>query len=467
MDYPDLLHINNIIIPKRYRVDYGDIPELARSIALNTLFNPIVVTQELKLNQGGRRLSAIRLIHEILTASPKQLEEFETTFGEDFILIINQCVDTDIRQGYLKRHIHYKVHNFEDRHHELCLELEENYQRKQLTWKEESMLIAAIHEAKQQEFGKSCESGAGWSMRQTGAYLGISAAKVSQDVSIAEAIERGDIEIASANDRSAAIKAILKRKEELIKEEQFRRSQIKTASMKTKGKLYNLDALTCAKKLRKNSFNHIITDPPYAIEFDKLTKDKVESEHYIEMDKAEYLPYMAELSKVLFKKFTTGYFICFCAFEYWSELSIIIKEAGFSVSSTPLLWYKVDSPGKNNHPELELTDNAEIAVVAWKGKPQLNMPGKRNVYKFPNYIDIKSRFHITQKPVELMEAIIETFTVLGDTVLDLFMGSGSTCKAAIKCNRNYIGNDKSNYFEQAKMEILTEEEKVKNEQLES
>ncbi len=461
MEYPDLIHISDIKIPKRYRVEYGDIAELARSIALNTLFNPIVVTQDFELNQGGRRLSALRLIHGILTADATKLVIFEQTLGEEFIIIINQCIDTDLRAGNLKKNIHYKMYEFEDRHHELCLELEENFQRKALTWKEEAMLVKAIHDAKIEIHGEAIGNGAGWGMRQTGSYLGISASKVSQDVKIATAIEEGDADIAGAVDRGAALKALLLRKEELIQAELMRRKQARFAGKSSKGVLYNLDALACAKKLKKNSFDHIITDPPYAIEFDKMTEGKVESADYLEFAKADYIPYMAELSKVLYSKYTTGYFICFCAFEWWGDLSDVIRDAGFSVSSTPLLWHKVDSPGKNNHPELELTDNCEIAVVAWKGKPQLNMPGKRNVYSFPNYIDVKTRFHITQKPVELLEAITETFTTLGDTVLDLFMGSGSTCKAAIRCERNYIGNDKSNYFDQARIEILEEEKRVK------
>ena len=109
MNYPDLIHISDIKIPKRYRTEYGDIVELARSIALNTLFNPIVITQEFELNQGGRRLSALTLIHSILTASEGQLELFEDTLGAEFVILINHCIDTDLRAGNLKKNIHYNT----------------------------------------------------------------------------------------------------------------------------------------------------------------------------------------------------------------------------------------------------------------------------------------------------------------------------------------------------------------------
>ena len=50
-----------------------------------------------------------------------------------------------------------------------------------------------------------------------------------------------------------------------------------------------------------------------------------------------------------------------------------------------------------------------------------------------------STVHPTQKPVELLEYLIKTYTNEGDTVLDNCMGSGSTGVAAVNTNRNFIG----------------------------
>lgn len=49
------------------------------------------------------------------------------------------------------------------------------------------------------------------------------------------------------------------------------------------------------------------------------------------------------------------------------------------------------------------------------------------------------KLHPTQKPVELMEYMINTYTNEGDTVLDFAMGSGATIKAANNLNRRAIG----------------------------
>ena len=456
------MHIDEVIIPERYRKDYGDIHELARSIALNTLFNPIVVTQNNELNQGGRRLSALHLLYKVNHATEDEIESYGEIFGEDMVIILQDCKDDNLKEGILLENVHYKRYEFEDRHHELCMELEENMQRKALDFKEECMLIKAIHEAHQELHGESNGSGRGWGVRDTGKYLGISFSKVAQDIKIAKAIESGDIDVSQSVDRASAYKAILLKKEELIFAELQRRKQLRFEGMKTSGVLHNMDAIACAKKLKKNSFCHIITDPPYAIEFDKLTEDKSESKHYIEFNRDDYIPYMEELSEVLYSKFTVGFFVCFCAFEYHLPLSQAIAKAGFSVSSTPLIWYKEGSPGKNNHPDRQLTDSCEFAVVAWKGLPELSMKGRSNIFKCPNYVDVKTRFHITQKPVDLLEEIVMSFTKPGDVVLDLFMGSGSTIKACIKLKRNYIGNDLSDYFKQASSEILELEDQVRS-----
>ena len=68
----------------------------------------------------------------------------------------------------------------------------------------------------------------------------------------------------------------------------------------------------------------------------------------------------------------------------------------------------------------------------------------------------KHRFHPTEKPVELLEYLIETYTEEGDKILDPFMGSGSTGVACNVLNRRFIGVELSEeYFEVAKMRIIT------------
>lgn len=66
----------------------------------------------------------------------------------------------------------------------------------------------------------------------------------------------------------------------------------------------------------------------------------------------------------------------------------------------------------------------------------------------------QNKLHPTQKPVEILEYLIKTYTNEGDTVLDNCMGSGSTGVACINTGRSFIGIEKDlQYFEIAKQRI--------------
>ena len=63
-------------------------------------------------------------------------------------------------------------------------------------------------------------------------------------------------------------------------------------------------------------------------------------------------------------------------------------------------------------------------------------------------------YHSTQKPVELLEYLIKTYTIEGELVLDNCMGSGSTGVACLNTNRKFIGIElDENYFNIAKERI--------------
>lgn len=66
----------------------------------------------------------------------------------------------------------------------------------------------------------------------------------------------------------------------------------------------------------------------------------------------------------------------------------------------------------------------------------------------------KSCLHPTQKPVDLLEFLVKTYTNEGDLVLDFTMGSGSTGVACLNTNRRFVGIElDKNYFNIAKNRI--------------
>lgn len=82
-------------------------------------------------------------------------------------------------------------------------------------------------------------------------------------------------------------------------------------------------------------------------------------------------------------------------------------------------------------------------------------------YEYKNPVNLitfdkirKGSLHPTQKPVALLEYLIKTYTLEGETVLDNCMGSGSTGVACINTKRNFIGIEKDDkYFEIARNRI--------------
>lgn len=141
--------------------------------------------------------------------------------------------------------------------------------------------------------------------------------------------------------------------------------------------------------------------------------------------------------------------------------------------------YKLDTSEINEYLGKASTGGGTWSGIAGKGQKKLNEPTRDDwnkldklfgglppyddiVYKFNlpsgvtdvfddiNFYDKeykKVKFHPTQKPIKLVERIIECSTNPGDVVLDLFGGSGSTAIGCINTDRNYILSeiDKSYY----------------------
>jgi DNA modification methylase len=86
--------------------------------------------------------------------------------------------------------------------------------------------------------------------------------------------------------------------------------------------------------------------------------------------------------------------------------------------------------GKNNKTTIQTVGNYPRSIVTF------NKPSKT--------------LHPTQKPVDLLEYMIKTYTNEGEIILDNCMGSGSTCVACKNTNRKYIGIElDENYFKVA------------------
>jgi site-specific DNA-methyltransferase (adenine-specific) len=90
----------------------------------------------------------------------------------------------------------------------------------------------------------------------------------------------------------------------------------------------------------------------------------------------------------------------------------------------------------------------------FKNEGEIDNKGTRypkSVLRISRDFSAQQQVHPTQKPVPLMEWLVQTYSNKGDIILDPYMGSGSTGVAAVKHGRKFIGIERSKeYYEIAK-----------------
>lgn len=112
-----------------------------------------------------------------------------------------------------------------------------------------------------------------------------------------------------------------------------------------------------------------------------------------------------------------------------------------------------DKDLKNIRPQTNRTKKSDCygyhKLDSHKCPPDKTMP--KTTIEFNN---AQGTIHPTQKPVPLLEYLIKTYTLEGETVLDFTMGSGSTGVAAVNLGRKFIGIELDNkYFKIAEDRI--------------
>jgi site-specific DNA-methyltransferase (adenine-specific) len=96
----------------------------------------------------------------------------------------------------------------------------------------------------------------------------------------------------------------------------------------------------------------------------------------------------------------------------------------------------------------------EFVLFAQKGRRLINGKRDPNIFKFAR---TGNKNHPTEKPVDLNEYLLSKFSDEGQTILDPFMGSGTTGVACKNLNRNFIGIElDKEYYEIAKKRIYAE-----------
>ena len=133
-----------------------------------------------------------------------------------------------------------------------------------------------------------------------------------------------------------------------------------------------------------------------------------------------------------------SWLICWFAPEPWFE--VIYRElnnAGFETTRLCGMWPK--PYGQSKRPETNLANSYEMFFYAWKGRPALNKPGRKNVFDDVPPIPANQKTHPTERPIELMRQIYETFAFPGSRLLIPFLGSGNGLIAAHSLGLSAVG----------------------------
>lgn len=234
------------------------------------------------------------------------------------------------------------------------------------------------------------------------------------------------------------------------------------------------DCLELMKNISDKSIDCVICDPPYGttpitwdkiIPFDKLWEEYnriVKPNGAIIIFSQEPFATYLRMSNIKDYKYDW----------YWEKERLtnvfqIKKRCGKTVENI-VVFYKQQctyNPQKREYTGKKVTnkigENARWSVTQAGYEPttkpfEYNDDGTR----YPTQVlrinrdNPRKRLHPTQKPVELLEYLIKTYTNEGEIVLDNCMGSGTTGVACKNLNRNFIGFELDNkYFEIAEERI--------------
>jgi len=148
--------------------------------------------------------------------------------------------------------------------------------------------------------------------------------------------------------------------------------------------------------------------------------------------------------------------LVFCSFEQQFQLIEQAREFGFKHYIN--LVFRKDFSAQVLKANMRIVGNAEYAVLLYREKlPKFRGNGRMvfNIIDWPRETALP-KVHPTQKPLRLMQNLIETFTDPGDVVIDPLAGSGVVLLASANLRRRAYGFEiKKKFIEAATEKILT------------
>ena len=200
-------------------------------------------------------------------------------------------------------------------------------------------------------------------------------------------------------------------------------------------KISNLDCMIGLKKIPDGSVNLLIADPPYGISQTLNCKgQRLGTTAKLDFDFGEWDESSLDWCPIALKK-TKGWAVIFCSKRNIGKYWDIMEKMKF-IAIDALVWQKPDPVPLNG--KTKFLNAWEAAVIGKRSGGHFGGYCTHNIFKYQAPKG-KTRIHPTQKPIGLIQEIIELTTKENDIVLDPFMGSGTTAVAAKLANRRFIG----------------------------
>jgi site-specific DNA-methyltransferase (adenine-specific) len=239
---------------------------------------------------------------------------------------------------------------------------------------------------------------------------------------------------------------------------------IKGVKLMSEYSLFHGDCLEIMKEIPDKSIDMILCDMPYG-----TTRNKWDTVINLELLWEQYERIIKD----------NGAIVLFAQ----TPFDKVLGASNLKLLKYEWIWEKHKPTGHLNAKKMPLKKHENI-LIFYKKLPRYNPQGvvkdgktkvsrtnhgnygecsKTTVREFTNYpssilnfnnVHSNKQLHPTQKPVELLEYLIKTYTDEHDLVLDNCMGSGSTGVACMNINRNFIGIElEETYFNIAKQRI--------------
>ena len=203
--------------------------------------------------------------------------------------------------------------------------------------------------------------------------------------------------------------------------------------------IYYGDAYELIKQIDDKSIDLIITDPPYEFgvgDICKYLNGATFADEIMENNINKGIDYsiLNEFVRVLKK---INCYIWCNKEQIFDYLQFFTKEHNCNFEI--IVW------GKTNPPPLlsgHFLKDKEYCLCFWETGVKMNFNydiGKTIYYTPLNQLDKNQYLHPTIKPLNIIENLVKISSREGDVILDPFVGSGTTCVAAKRLGRKYIG----------------------------